>query len=397
MTRTFFKRRSATIALSGFTLIELLVAMVIGLVVTLAVTSVISIGEAQKRSTTSTNDMGQSGAYASYVLDRALRSAGSGFSQGWNLGVFGCRLRASRSNAPILPRDDAFTGAFAGFLGGSAGSANLRVAPILIGKSQSSAGSDVLVVMGGNAAAGDVPRPVRIPGTPPPGANELRLDNIIGLQQNDLGLLTQQGTDDCLVEQVATPAPATSPDILPLGGTYYSSAAPYSAFRTGGTAYWTPLGNAAAGNVQFQMFAVGDDRTLFSYDLLRTIGDGSDAAATQAIADGVVAIRALYGLDTDGDGIFNSWIDPGAAGYDIATMMTTPTLSRQIVAVRLALVLRSSNYEKEPVSPAAVVLFSDLPAAMRQTLALGTDDRHYRYRVVDSVVPIRNVLLLPTS
>jgi type IV pilus assembly protein PilW len=379
----------------GFSLVELLVAMVIGLVVTLAITNVIVLGESHKRATTSVNDMEQNAAYASYVMDRAVRSAGSGFAQSWDLGVFGCRLNVARgTTATILPRTTAFPGAFSGFLGGASGSTSLRVAPLLIGKSQSSAGSDVLVVMGGNASAGDVSRMIRTPGVLT--ANELRLDNVIGLAQNDLALISQTATTDCLIEQIAAPV-AANPDVLPLGGTYYTSVNPYTTLRASGAAYLTPLGNLSAGNVQFQLFGVGENRTLFSYDLLRSVGAGTDVAATQAIVDGVVQMRALYGLDTDNDGILNSWVDPGSTGYDIATMMTTPSLARQVIAVRLALVLRTSNYEKETVSPANLVLFGDLPLALRQTVTLSTEEQHYRYRTVDSTIPLRNVLLLPTS
>lgn len=387
----------------GVTLVELLVAVAIGLVVVLAVTSVLTIGQSQKRSTTSVNDMGQSGAYASYILDRAIRSAGSGFTQAWDLGVFGCLLNVTRDGVPILPRTTAFPGAFAGFLGGAGGSANLRVAPALIGKSQSSSGSDVLMLMGGNAAAGDVPRPLRVPGTPAPlAANELRLDNIIGLTAGDIGLLSQAGTDDCLIEQVGTTSSA-APDVLPLAaaGRYYRDADPFSTIRDSGLAtpsYLTPLGNLASGNVQFQLIGVGDNRTLVSYDLLRQAGAGSDADATSAIADGVLALRALYGLDTDANGVVDTWVDPGSTGFDIATMMGTPAIARQVMAIRVALVLRGSNYEKEEVSPASLVLFGDLATALQQTVTLsGADAKHFRYRVIDSVVPVRNMLLLPTS
>ncbi len=380
----------------GVTLVELLVAMAIGLVVVLAVTSVLTIGQAQKRTTTSANDMNQSGSYASYVLDRAVRSAGSGFTQSWDLGVFGCRLSVARGGTAILPRATAFPGAFAGFLGGATGSANLRVAPALIGKSQSSGGSDVLMLMGGNAAAGDVARPVRVPGVL--SANELRLDNVLAVAAGDMALMSQAGTTDCLIEQVATPS---APDVLPLGGTYYNAAAPFSTIRASGLAtpsYLTPLGNVASGNVQFQLIGVDANRTLFSYDLLRLAGAGTDADATSAIAEGVLALHALYGLDTDGDGIVNQWVDPGATGFDIATMMASPALLRQVMAIRVALVLRGSNYEKLPVSPPSLILFGDLPPALQQTVSLPTvDDSHFRYRVVDSVIPVRNMLLLPTS
>ena len=112
------------------TLIELLVAMTIGLVVTLVVSTLLVAGENHKRTTTSTNDADQTGNYAFYALDRALRSAGSGIVESafpTDVGVLGCRLNA----AGILPRAGAFPIPFStAFLGGAPG--NLRVAPLLI-------------------------------------------------------------------------------------------------------------------------------------------------------------------------------------------------------------------------------------------------------------------------
>lgn len=387
----------------GVTLIELMVAIVIGLVVTLAATSLLILGESSKRTSTATNDMGQTGAYAAYVLDRAVRGAGSGFTQSWNLaGAFGCRLSATLPATPNLPRGGAFPAPFAAsFLGGASGSANLRVAPVLIGRSQSDAGSDVLVVMGGTAASGDVPRLILSAGA---SSNILRLDSTVGLAEGDLGLVSANGTTDCLLEQVHAStafADSTGNDALPLGSTYYTASGPTTSLSTlaaSGAAYFTPLGNVAAGNTQFQMFGVGSNNTLYGYDLLMT--DGTDAS--QAIADGVAEMHALYGLDTNTDGLLDTWVDPGTTGYDIATMMTTPAMARQVVAVRIALVLRSANYEKENEngelpSPASLTLFRDLATSLQRTVSFSASEQHFRHRVVESTIPLRNVLLLPTS
>jgi type IV pilus assembly protein PilW len=387
----------------GVTLIELMVAVIIGLVVTLAVTSLLIFGESSKRTTTATNDMGQTGAYAAYVLDRAVRAAGSGFTQSWSLaGAFGCLLNATLPSTPSLPRGTAFPAPFAtAFLGGASGSANLRVTPVLIGKSQSDAGSDVLVVMGGTAASGDVPRLILSSGT---SSNILRLDSTTGLAEGDLGLVSANGTTDCLLEQVHAStafADTSANDALPLGSTYYTASGSTTSLSTlaaSGSAYFTPLGNVNAGNTQFQMFGVGSNNTLYSYDLL--MSNGTDAS--QAIADGVAELHALYGLDTNSDGVLDTWVDPGATGYDIATMMTTPATARQVVAVRIALVLRSANYEKENAngelpSPASLTLFSDLSTSLQQTVSFSTSEQHFRHRVVESTIPLRNVLLLPTS
>lgn len=387
----------------GVTLIELMVAVIIGLVVTLAVTSLLIFSESSKRTTTATNDMGQTGAYAAYVLDRAVRGAGSGFTQSWSLaGAFGCRLNATLPGTPNLPRGTAFPAPFAAaFLGGASGSANLRVAPVLIGKSQSDAGSDVLVVMGGTASSGDVPRLILSSGK---SSNILRLDSTTGLAEGELGLVSASGTTDCLLEQVHAStafADTSGNDALPLGGTYYTASGSTTSLATlaaSGSAYFTPLGNVNAGNTQFQMFGVGSNNTLYSYDLL--MSNGTDAS--QAIADGVAEMHALYGLDTNADGVLDTWVDPGAAGYDIATLMATPAKARQVVAVRIALVLRSANYEKENAngelpSPASLTLFKDLATSLQQTISFSTSEQHFRHRVVESTIPLRNVLLLPTS
>ena len=403
-------RAFARAAQRGLTLIELLVALVIGLIVVLAVTSVVTVGEGHKRSTTSTNDMNQSGSYATYVIDRLLRSAGSGFAQTGMRGLFGCRLSASRTiggtATSILPRTaSAFPAPFDTLLGGSGAAAagNLRLAPFLIAKGDGAGASDTLVVMGGNAAAGDVPRRIR---SGFPGDNNLRLDNTIGLANGDIGLVSQEGTEDCLIEQVnvtdATAFAAAGNEVLPMGGRYFTSTGPtksLATFAAGGTALFTPLGNVSADNLQFQLVGVNANRTLVAYDLLRAAGTGSaegtDASAMQALADGVVALYAVYGVDTDSNGKVDSWIDPGAAGYTIGTLMLAPNTMRHIVAARVALVMRSSLYEKTPVTPASLTIFGDLEAGSRRSLTIAEADRNFRYRVIDTTIPLRNMLLLP--
>ena len=396
---TLHSRRRRT---GGVTLIELLVAMAIGLVVTLAVTSMVIVGESRKRSTTSFNDANQSGNYAAYVLDRALRSAGSGFTQAWDLGIFGCQLNIKRGSDTVLPRTTAFPAPFAGV------PQAVRMAPVLIYRPAS--GSDVLIVMGGNSSAGDIARPVRSIGS---ATNKLRLDNTIGLRQGDIGLLSRNGTPDCLVEQVhASPAflDSAGNDNLPLGGTYYAPRGQadntdLATFVADGTAFFTPIGNLTANNLQLQMFSVNANRTLVSYDLMQNAGGDTaakrDELAQQGLADGVVALRAVYAIDKNEDGNFDltndAWVKPNDTAYNIEQMMSTPAKVRRVLAVRVAMVLRSTNYEKEVVSKSSLTLFDDLPDALNESYAISGDDLHFNHRVVEFTVPLRNMLLLPTS
>ena len=392
----------------GLTLVELLVAMAIGLIVTLAVTSVVITGESHRRSTTSTNDMGQSGSFAIYQLDRAVRSAGSALVQSANNGVFGCKLNVGS----ILPRASAFPAPFAdNFLqaGGTSSFGNLRVAPLLIGKSMSDDDvSDVLVIMRGNGNAGGVPRRISDPGT----ATLLKLESSIGFAVGDILLMSQPGVTDCLMGQIAALDPTASPGELTLNssGNYYTAGTTTTAATLAGSTstYVTALGTTSAGSVQFTMYGVGANNTLFSYDLLRTSGTTD---ASQAMADGVQELHAIYGLDTTGDGVLDAWAGPGDTGYDIGSVMTTPATLRQIVAVRVALVLKSATPESSNVTPTCDGItttaetacgpyryftgFANAGSTSLQGEVNTSAAQKFRFRIVESTIPLRNMQLAP--
>jgi type IV pilus assembly protein PilW len=379
----------------GMTLIELLVAMAIGLVVTLVVSTLLVAGENHKRTTTSTNDAEQTGNYAFYALDRALRGAGSAFVESAypaDRGVLGCKLNA----AQILPRTTPFPAPFAtAFLAGSTN--NLRVAPVLIAKSQSDGGSDVLVIMGGSGAAGGVSRALNGPGN----STSLILENTVGFAVSDVALVSQSGVSDCLLEEVGS---VTAPTLNVGGTTYYTqngSATDLATLSSSLSTYVTPLGNAQTNSVQFQLFGVGTDDTLYSYDLLQNQlkVQGTGADTSQAIADGVIQMNAIYGIQTAASpGVLSAWAGPGDAGYDVNTVMTTPATMESIIAVRVALVVRGEYYDKNVVSPATLTLFSGYAngagTSLSQVINLNAAAQHYRYRVFEFMVPLRNMLLL---
>jgi len=376
----------------GLTLVELLVAMAIGLVVTLVVTSLLISGENHKRVTTSTNDADQTGNYAFYALDRALRAAGSGIAESTSpvdVGVLTCKLNVKG----MLPR----TGAFPAPFSTEPAPSNLRVAPLLIAQDQSDNGSDVLVVMGASGDAGGVPRPLNAAGS----ATSLILQNTVGFSPNDLILVSQNGVQDCLLEQVSSISSPT----LNLGGTYsFAGASTTLATLANGVAstYVTPLGNTQANNVQFQLFGVGTDNILYSYDLLQ----GTGANTSQAIADNVITLKALYGVQVStAPGVLNSWVSPGDTNYDIDTVMTTEATIEKIIAVHVAIVVRGEYYDKNtanngnPISPATLTLFNGYTRADGSSLAVNvplntsSTGQYYRYRVFEFTVPLRNMLL----
>ncbi|HEV7914543.1 MAG TPA: PilW family protein [Albitalea sp.] len=374
-------------ASAGVSLVELLVAMAIGLVLTMAVAVVMTNSEAGKRTANSANDTSQTAAYTSYVLDRTLRSAGSGYAQRWGH-VFGCRINASLNNAQILPRTTPLPAPFAGV------PTEFRLAPILVSKGAGVTGSDVITVMAGTAAFGETaPQPLSGSLT----ADSLRLRNTLGVKGDDLILLGQQDQVGCLVQGVEPGFVGSTDQQLRFAGSYYTAAgADVSVTSFDASGYAISIGNAADNPPQFQMITVGANDTLFSYDVMRT---GAAGDTPVAIADGVVEMRALYGIDVNRDGILDQWVDPGAPPYDRVTLMNGSAVSRtnlrQIVALRLGLILRTSLIERQLVSPSDVVLFNDLGAALKQTRTLSVDEQHMRHRAVEITIPLRNVLLAP--
>jgi len=360
----------------GFSLIELMVSVAIGLIVTLAITGVLVAGEQRKRTSTSVNDINQTGAYLSYVLDKAVRSAGSGFSER-SQAVFGCALKASRDGAAILPAT--LPAPFTSF------NVPVRMAPVVIGKGRSqSRQDDVLMVMAGNG--GFAESAIKIsPGLAD--GSSLNLPNTLTFQNQDLLLLAGAG-GDCLVTEVkGTPAAGTQQ--LGLGGTYFSAGAA-AAFDAGSLVI--PIGNEASRPPQFRLFGVGANNTLFSHDLLQVSG-----SVPAPVAEGVVQLHARYGVDNDNNGALDAWVDAVGAFSPEALLNGSATARdnlRRIVAVRVGLVLRTSLPERDVVAPETLVLFQDLPDALRQTFTPGKDGANFRHRTAEITIPVRNALFI---
>jgi type IV pilus assembly protein PilW len=98
------------------------------------------------------------------------------------------------------------------------------------------------------------------------------------------------------------------------------------------------------------------------------------------IVDGIIAVRAQYGRDTDGDG----YIDV----YD----NTAPMDTNQLIAVRIAVVARSGQLERLEVSPSSLPLWNSGSVTNGGAIALDAMARRYRYKVYQTIVPLRNVI-----
>jgi len=384
----------------GFSLIELLVVMVIVLVMSLAIFGIIWSSESKKRTMTSANDVNQSGSYVMYQLEKSIRSAGSGFSQSWQQ-TFGCKLFANLAGTGvILPYPSTLAAPFASLSG------TFRLAPVIIAKNKttnnmsSGNSSDVLITMAGSAGYGEVATPFSSVAT----STKLNLINTVSFNPNDLVLTVDQNTGGppgaCMIEQVDSGfVGGAGISALPLSGNYYAD--PISTqdlISYSNNALVMNLGNTNGNIPAFQLIGVGNNNVLYQYDLLQS---GATANTSIPIADGVFELHALYGVDTNGDGLVDTWIDPATVGYDYATLEGGSAASVStlltIKAIRIGLIMRTSLPEKATTPPATtgpLKLFTDLGTTLTYTRTLTTAEKNYRYRTIESTIPLRNSLLL---
>ena len=371
----------------GMTLIELMVALTVGLFLTMAVTSIIVVTLRQQKISAAVNERDQGASLAIAQLDKSIRSAGSGFSNAWGMGFFGCTLRAKKSSTQLLPQTLATPFDKVSAL------ATPVTAPLIIEKSAGTTGSDVLFVMGGNGSTADVPRYIT-------GLSDtaLNFDTVIGYKVNDLLLVAADGVNDCYITQITavqsagatTPPPAVQ--TATLGGGYYtagqSGAVSLQNVVDSKGAFAASVGNTTGAYPLLQLIGIGTGDILFQYDLLQT-----KATTSQPIADGISHLFALYGVDTNGDGKVDSWVDPSGE-WAASAVKASKAKIRQILAVRIAVVSHSRGVNQAGVSPEKIYAFESLGGSLKREITLTTAQQSQRYRVTESVIPLRNNLLI---
>jgi type IV pilus assembly protein PilW len=365
----------------GFSLPELMVAMVIGLVLTLTISMMVARQESVRRGVTSGNDLTGNTAYVSYLLDRELRSAGAGFSQAVPSN-YGCTLHASRDGAQLLPSLAPFPSPFAAI------AQDYRLAPVIVFAGAGAGGSDVIAVATGNSGLSESAMPVT-QGTPI--AGQVQLTNTLGMRGGDLVLVAKAGAPSCMLQEVKTGFVGGEVEALTFGGTRSANVIAGVALAdfTGNFVKVSALGNVTGNQPRLQLIGLGDNNTLFAYDLLQL------TAGTQALAEGIVDMRVRYGVDTDQNQIVDNWVTPTSAGYTAAELRdgseAARTSLRSILSIRVGLVLRSDLVDKTDITPATLTLFGTLPAAAQHAYTVPAGTKTQRYRTVEFTVPLRNV------
>jgi type IV pilus assembly protein PilW len=215
----------------------------------------------------------------------------------------------------------------------------------------------------------------------------MRVASSCGVRANDLVMLSSNA-GACTLRRVTGVNTSTTPHTLAAATTASTNFNP-SAAPTGWISYTT----AAASRV----FVLGE-LTQRSYsidtstDLLRARGllDASD----RPVAADIVDLQAQYGITASAaDDTVTQWVDADAAPWN----NPGPAERKRIKAIRVAVVARTAESDASNPGNATIVLWPAVAAGAGQQSTARTftptgDAQRHRYRVLRTVVPLKNLL-----
>src|SRR6267378_1065838 len=403
----------------GFSMVELLVAMLIGLIGMIIIFQVFEVSESIKRSTTSGGDAQQNGVIALYTMECDFKNAGMGFNETTFVGcdIIGFDNKRATPNFPPA-------------------GVTMKLAPVFITSGVGTTVPDqISVLYGSQPQAASVPLfsdmdPAQN------GAEPLLVTNPFAYNTGDLLALVEPGTaKNCSIMEVTAATSnqithnqttyiaagsARNPRFNPAGGlgVVYQGAGTANVSRVFnlGNLYYAPPGGTVPVNLPvYNFYALANGSLTVTSQFV--IDNGQPVVTS--VADSIVHMRALYGLDdgindgvtvtynvgppTKGDGIVDRYVD--AATFNALV----PVPWANLIAVRLALVSRSALPEKpssgklsDPCdATTAEPQWTGTPWAgapfnyqtrldVSSSVAAPDDWRCYRYRVFETTIPLRN-------
>ena len=399
-----------------------MVGVVIGLLAILVIAQVALVYEGQKRSTTSGSDAQVNGALAMQTLQRDVQMSGYGPTSALTtLGGSGCTIRAifngaAAADAPgrLAPVviDDGGDGGLPDTLRVlSSGNSNFSV-PIALGADHGPTDTYFTLKQGSPQGAGFGPG-VNIGNSQgdlmlavndePPNAPRCTLFsiNVDGMVPTVRDPATGEETEGAALGTVAAGTQLVEVAAAPTGtvsvgrrightsDARWNSATPlipdtYKADFS----YLVNLGQPA--NLIYRSYGVNAN------GLVLTTFDASTGAATsQDLYSGIVNLQAVY-LKAKGN--LNQQVDawePSNPASD-ATLVDASSKSwpgwTRVYAVRIAVVARSQQFEKSEVTAVQPTWRPNGVDTVTLKVDGNADWKHYRYKVYETVVPLRNLL-----
>ncbi len=363
----------------GFTMIELMVGVAIGMLGILIIMETVVVNDRYKRSTVGASDAQTNGALALYTVERDARMAGYSMASSpllscgaiqwyWDTPPLGPVYSAPANPTSPLP--------------------SLTMAPIVIGDGGVDGGGrtlpDTITITWANPA--DRVLPGKLSKTMPSPSAELELEEVNGFFQNEMVVLQEPG-QPCTMMQLTqvqgSPAklqhnPGGSAPYNPPGGTslfpaFHKDALVYVMGRPEVHRY-----EIASQNLQHtRYFTAASSSSLPLFN-----------ATPEVLYDSVVNLQAQYGKDTVN--AIPSTVDT----WNNTTPITAADW-KQVLAVRLAVLARSNDYIK-PATPGGActaTTTANAPTWVGGNFSVPDGlPSCYKYRVFETVVPLRNMI-----
>jgi type IV pilus assembly protein PilW len=346
----------------GISLVEIMVAFAIGLLVSLVVMQVFSTYDKQKKATSGNSDAQTNGGISLYMIQRDALNAGFG------LPVFDTKNSPLKATSVIaLPS-----------------LTNIDISPITIIDGGTS--SDRLIIRYGNAQNGGIPITVigspTITNTPYPGNGTIGVSNNLGCQDKDTSLAC--GGTTCRMSTVYGPTDIAVPPVstVPVPDTDHIK-----------------LLNVTGISDKDSLSCLGSWQ-----EIEYRVNNNQLEQNTAPIMSNIVNLQAQYGVSSSPtNNQIDQWVNAtGAWGTGISVANRN-----RIKAIRVAVVARNDTPDTEEVTAACSSTSDASPtglcawdatsaspptASAAPSIDLTGDWKKYRYRVFETIIPLRSVI-----
>lgn len=349
----------------GFSIVELMVAIAISLVATLVIFETFAVSEGIKRTSTSGGDAQQNGAMALYMVEREVRMAGYGIN---NANVLGCTVNVYDE---VEGSDDAYP-----------------LAPMVIEPGATDKDPDTLTILIGDSdLIADPAKLIQAMASP---TSTYKVDNRYGFMPGDLVIAYEAGKECTLAQVTETPSAAgQTSNVAHNSGNYVNPQGDTVVAR-----YNKPGGLGISYSTAGFLYNIGQapQRNIYRVvanrlEIERTLSNTD----TNVVAEQIVQLKAEYGKDDgSGGGTANDGI---VDAYSNAAPASTAQWA-QVLAIRLAVVARSAQAEKPIEDGGACDITTAFPtwAGGDIDVSAADDWQCYRYRVFETIVPLRNLI-----
>jgi len=352
---------------AGFSLVEIMVGMTIGLLATLVIMQLMASFEVQKQTTSASADTQTNGAVALFHIDRDLKNAGYPLTATTNSPL------ACATLAGVLPLN--------------------TLSPVIITDNDpgSDAGSDAIIIHYGDSPNGGIPASITGP-APYVNSQVLAANSNLGCNAGDQAIIINNA--NCTM----------------------TTAAPVSSINN------TQLQLADVTNVvqnKAEVACLGNWNTItyrvVNGDLVKSIVSSNpqfNQAANPIVAN-IVSIQAQYGIANPNEAQSVKPVPPNPGPSKANNIVqwvdatgplwANPTVANRnlIKAVRIAFVARNPAKEATVVTTPCATNPNGLcawdndalnPAPPNINLNADPDWQRYRYRIYETIIPLRNVI-----